>query len=99
MMYKLEILPIAHQDIKENAQWYNKQQKGLGLKFTKAIRNELKLVQKKPYALVNRYKDVHTCTVYKFPYLIHYIIKEEKKKIIVIAVFKYQQSTTNWDNR
>jgi mRNA-degrading endonuclease RelE of RelBE toxin-antitoxin system len=98
-MYNIEILPLAKKDIKENAIWYNKQLKGLGLRFTKAIRNELKFIQKNPFATVNRYRNVHTCTVFKFPFLIHYTIQEEQNKITVIGVFKYQQSPSNWDNR
>lgn len=98
-MYKLEILPIAKEDIKNNARWYNEQQAGVGLRFTQAIRNELKFIRKNPLAIVNRYRNAHTCVVYKFPYMIHYIIEEGTKTIVVIAVFKTQQSPDKWDDR
>jgi hypothetical protein len=36
-MYKSTILPLAKEDIREAALWYNAQQKGLGKKFTSEI--------------------------------------------------------------
>lgn len=99
MIYKVEILPIAQKDISDNAKWYNAQLKGLGLRFTKAIRNEIKFIQKNPRAIVNRYRNTHTCTVDNFPYMIHYIIEEEQKKIVIVGVFKYQQSPDKWEER
>ena len=32
-MHQSIILPLAKQDIKENAKWYNSKQKGLGKRF------------------------------------------------------------------
>lgn len=37
-MYKAVIVPLAKEDIKNTAKWYNKQQKGLGKRFVKEVR-------------------------------------------------------------
>jgi hypothetical protein len=36
-MYSVIMLPLAKQDIKEAALWYNKKQKGLGKRFTLSV--------------------------------------------------------------
>jgi len=36
-MYKTVILPLAKEDIRESAKWYNKQSEGLGKKFTTEV--------------------------------------------------------------
>lgn len=98
-MYKIVILPLAKQDIQENAKWYNEKQKGLGLKFTNAIRSEIKIISKNPKAIINRYRNVHTCVVRTFPYMIHYVIEDNLKKIVIIAVFQTKQSTDRWNRK
>jgi hypothetical protein len=40
-MYKSIILPLAKEDVREAAQWYNKQQKGLGKRFTTEVREKV----------------------------------------------------------
>lgn len=99
MRYKTIILPLAKKDIRDNARWYNEKQKGLGLRFTQAIRDELKFIRQNPLAVVNRYRNVHTCVVHTFPYMIHYIIDDNRKAIVVVAVFQTKQSPSNWDDR
>lgn len=99
MTYKIIILPLAKQDIKESAKWYNEKQKGLGLKFTKAIRHEVKFISRNPLAIVNRYKEIHTCVVDAFPFMIHYFIDESIKSVVVTAVYHTKQSPSIWDER
>ncbi len=98
-MYKVIILPIAKKDIRDNSKWYNEKQKGLGLKFTNAIRSEIKFISKNPLAVVNRYRNLHTCVVNRFPYMIHFFIDESLKTVVITAVFQTKQSPSNWDDR
>jgi hypothetical protein len=48
VIYKVLILPAAQQDIKEAALWYNEMKKGLGLRFSKNVRLNLKYIIKNP---------------------------------------------------
>lgn len=99
-MFKLIILPLAKQDIKEAASWYNEKQKGLGLRFTKSVRSEVKTIQLNPLAFVNRYKETHTAVMSDFPFMIHYIIDDTRKAIVVTAVFHTSLNPdTNWGKR
>ncbi len=47
-MYKPIILPLAKQDIKEAAKWYNDRKPGLGKRFTQHARQKSKVHSTKP---------------------------------------------------
>ena len=82
-MYKTIILPLAKEDIREAAIWYNKQQKGLGKRFTAEIRENVHFIRQNPKASNIRYKNVRTTVLNIFPFMIHYTIDEKDKTIII----------------
>jgi plasmid stabilization system protein ParE len=96
-MYKTIILPLAKADIKEAALWYNKQQPGLGKRFTKAIRTKVADIKSNPLAYSVRYSDVHTAIVDVFPFMIHFII--DNKNILITAVLHTSRNPDNWTDR
>jgi len=98
-MFKVEILPLALEDITSIAIWYNEQQKGLGLRFAKTLRYDTRKIQKNPNAFVKRYKKIHTYVMSDFPFLIHYFIEENQKKIIISAVFHTSLNPEKWNER
>lgn len=49
MAYKIKIDTEANDDIQQAITWYNKQKKGLGSKFLKAINNHFESLKKKPH--------------------------------------------------
>lgn len=98
-MYKAVILPLAKEDIRSAAQWYNKQQKGLGKRFTKEIRKKVAYICRNPENIVTRYRDVKTAIVAVFPYMIHFIVDEDSKTVIISAVFAMAQSPKHWEHR
>jgi plasmid stabilization system protein ParE len=98
-MFKVIILPLAKQDIAKSSNWYNLQKKDLGLKFTKAVRSEVKTICKNPDAFVKRYKNVHTAVMKKFPFLIHYLIQKETEIIVITAVFHTSLNSDKWNER
>lgn len=53
-MYKSIILPFAKKDLKEAATWYNSKQKGLGKRFTKAVREKVKFICENPNSIAIR---------------------------------------------
>ena len=87
MSYKVVISDSAKGDIKNSALWYNKQQTGLGKRFTKSIKDCIKEIQQQPESFQIRYKNNRAGIPYKFPYLIIYYIDYEKRTIKIIAVF------------
>lgn len=66
-MYKSIILPLAKQDIREAALWYNQRNKGLGKKFTAEVREKIRFIRENPPASNVRYDDVRTAVLNIFP--------------------------------
>jgi len=98
-MYKPFILPLAAQDIKDAAKWYNKKQKGLGKKFTQQVRQKVVFIRKNPLAAPIRYDQIRTAVVDIFPFMIHYQVDEIKQLIIISAVFHTSQNPKSWTDR
>lgn len=98
-MYKSIILPLAKEDIREAAKWYNKQQKGLGKRFTAEVREKAHFIRQNPKASNMRYKNVRTAILNVFPFMIHYTIDEKDKTIIVSAVLHTSRNPELWKNR
>ena len=73
-MYRIEILPLAKNDIQQAVSWYNLKQNHLGNRFLRNLRNEVKIIQKSPAAFINRYNQIHTLVMNDFPFMIHYLI-------------------------
>lgn len=98
-MYKVIILPLAKIDIHESALWYNRQQDGLGKKFTQKIRRKILGIKSNPFAYSVRYENVHTAAVDTFPFMIHFVVDEERKTIIVSAILHTSLNPDKWNNR
>lgn len=98
-MYKSIILPLAKEDIREAAIWYNKQQKGLGKRFTAEVHENVHFNRQNPKASNVRYNSLRTAILNVFPFMIHYTIDEKNKAIIVSAVLHTSRNPELWKNR
>lgn len=98
-MYKSIILPLAKEDIREAAKWYNKQQNGLGKRFTAEVRENVHFIRQNPKASNIRYNSVRTAVLNVFPFMIHYTIDEKNKTVIVSAVLHTSRNPELWKNR
>ncbi len=98
-MYCIELLPLAKKDIQQAVSWYNLKQNHLGNRFLRTLRNEVKVIQKNPSAFINRYNEIHTLVMNDFPFMIHYLIENELKKVIIVAVFHTSLNPDNWNRK
>lgn len=98
-MYKSIILPLAKEDIREAALWYNKKSKGLGKRFTSEVREKVRFIKQNPKAFNIRYDNVRTAVLNVFPFMIHYAIDETNITIVVSAVFHTSRNPKIWDKR
>lgn len=98
-MYKSIILPLAKEDIREAAKWYNKQQNGLGKRFTAEVREKVHFIRQNPKASNIRYNSVRTAVLNMFPFMIHFTIDEKSKTIIISAVLHTSRDPELWNNR
>ncbi len=98
-MYKAVILPLAKKDIKNAADWYNSKQKGLGKRFTTEVRKKVKYICRNPQATAVRYDSTRCAILDVFPFMIHYTPEDEKKRVVVSAVFHTSLNPENWNKR
>jgi plasmid stabilization system protein ParE len=98
-MYKAVILPLAKQDIKEAATWYNARQSGLGKRYTTHVRKTVHYICQNPDAVAIRYDSVRTVLIDTFPYMIHFTTDHDKKIITVIAILHTARDPEKWKGR
>ena len=93
---KLILTTEAKIDIKRTAHWYEKKQKDLGRRFTKIVREEIKIISDNPELYRFRYKDVHTAVIAIFPYMIHYRFDSNSNHIIILGIIHTSLSPKKW---
>lgn len=98
-MYRSVILPLAKQDIKEAAIWYNERQPGLGKRFTDYIRKTVHYIRQNPKAIAIRYDNTRTALLDTFPYMIHFSVDDDKKLVIIAAVLNTARDPKMWKER
>jgi len=95
-MYLILILPLAKQDVKEAALWYESKQIGLGKRFTLHVRQKLNVLRKNPLLFVNRYDETRTAVFDVFPFMAHYNVDEHRKLIIISAILHTSRNPDIW---
>jgi len=98
-MYKSIILPLAKEDIREAAKWYNKKSQGLGKRFTSEVREKVRFIKQNPTASNVRYDNVRTAVLDIFPHMVHYIVNEANKTVVVSAVLHTSRDPELWNTR
>lgn len=98
MPYKLKIRPEAHADIQDGIDWYNSRQPGLGRRFHAAVKQEFKLLRKSPLFQI-RYGGVRCLPLKKFPYMVHFIVEEEDRQIVVLGVINTHKDPAKWPGK
>lgn len=77
--------------------WYEEQREGLSFDFELCLDVGLAEISRDPNNFQKRYKEVRVRFIPRFPYGIHYLIKNHE--VIVIAVFQTSRSPKNWKKR
>jgi len=83
-MYDAVILPLAKEDIREAAHWYNDKKRGLGLRFTAQVREQIIFIRKHPGIFAIRYRQIRTAVLNKFPYMIRLFMQLYILHVILI---------------
>lgn len=99
MNYKIKIDPIARLDMIESAIWYNKQQHGLGRRYYNSVQQTIKSIKSNPYKYHLRHKALRMALVNKFPFMVMFLVDENKKQIAVTAVLHTSRNPTIWNER
>ncbi len=97
MSYQLTYRIEAEQDLKEAANWYEKQSNGLGFDFLDEVEKKGNIIETNPYLFEKTYKSLHRAVVERFPFNIFYLV--EGKSIIIVAVIHGSRHPKKWQKR
>ena len=86
----------AKLDVKKAVDWYEEKQKDLGKRFSKIIREEVKIIARNPEIYTHRYRNIRTATVSVFPYLIHYTLDTDNTQVIILGIIHTSLSPKKW---
>ena len=93
MKYTVIVEPRAIKDIQDAIDYYNELKEGLGGDFYKALNNHIHVLEENPFFQVF-YKNYRGLTIKGFPYYqIIFYINENKKLVLIDAVFHSSQNT------
>jgi plasmid stabilization system protein ParE len=85
MVFKIVLTHKAQIDILEGIEWYNKHSADLGKRFYQTIQKEYKNLRQNPYFQV-RYEDIRCLPLKKYPYMIHFVVEEEREQVVVLGI-------------
>lgn len=97
MAYRIQILETADNDIAEAIELYEGIRNGLSMDFELCLEEGYADILNTPLGYQIRYRDVRIKFIRRFPYGIHYRIKEDM--ITVISVFRQAKDPKNWYKR
>lgn len=90
MEFEIRFESNALYDIEEAIEYYESQQKGLGVRFKNSLELSISYIEKIPKAFSFYKNKVRKIPLEKFPYMIFYKIYTDK--VIIIAVFNTYQN-------
>ena len=97
MIYRIQFTKDALLDIEDIVVWYEEQREGLSYDFELCLEAGINEISRIPSAFQKRYKHVKIRFISRFPYGIHYLMKENE--IIIIGIFHTSRSPKNWSKR
>ena len=89
--YRIVFSSAALQDIKEAADWYNTQQKGLGKRFREEVKAVIAAILQNPFFASVKYETIRTAACKVFPYSVHYEVDKTEELIRIISVFHFSR--------
>lgn len=82
--YNLQINPQAFDDVQKGIDYYNQQQKGLGIKFHISAKSTFSIIRKSPGFQI-RYDNIRCYKVKRFPYMIHFSVNDNTINIHAVV--------------
>ena len=86
MAYTIKLLPIVQTDLGKAKKWYSEKSETLAEEFKTEVNKEIDYIRGYPEHYQRKYKELRQSLVFRFPYVIFYLVEEEQKRIIVFGV-------------
>ncbi len=90
----------AIDELQQAIDYYNLQRTSLGIEFMLEFEAQIERISINPFTRAVRYLNVRFALLERFPYAIHYIVKEDTATIIVqTALSTFKDPDTHWKER
>lgn len=89
--FKIQLTPSANMDLQEAYDYYEGLSLGLGERFISCVEERLEHLSITPFAGPVRYEDVRCTMVSKFPFMLHYLVNDDRRMIIILRIFHTSQ--------
>ena len=99
MSYTFVNRPAVKDDIIAAVDYYKNISPQLAHQFLTRIREAREYIGKYPLGFEVKYKNVRTLLLKQFPYHIHYLVEEESKQIIILAVIHSYKNPEDFSTR
>jgi len=96
-MQKLEINPLAEQELEHAVDFYNSRSPGLGNDFLDEFQKALSLISLFPLAWPEQTKQTRRILLHRFPFAVFYRIGEDS--IQIIAIVHQNRNPDYWKDR
>jgi len=92
VIYEVSFTDGALVDLRAAQAWYENKVTGLGARFTESVLRQAKSLENMPDKYRLAAKDIHVCSVPKFPFELYY--KIEERRVVVLVVHAVRQDPT-----
>jgi plasmid stabilization system protein ParE len=99
MSYAFVNRPLVRTDIISVTDHYKKINPELARQFLFRLREAKAYIARSPDGFQIKYKEVRTLLLKQFPYHIHYLIDENKKVIVILAVIHAYKNQMDYSQR
>ena len=96
-MYQLHIRVLAREDIQQIVDYYDRIRSHIADTFLENLYAEFDVIVENPNLFQRKYRNTRVRYLKKFPYGIHYIIREET--IEILAVIHTRRNPKVWESR
>ena len=99
MSYVFVNMSAVKTDILEALDYYKKISPELAKQFLFRLREAKVYIAKSPVGFQIKYKEVRTLLLKQFPYHIHYLIDDDKKQIVILAIIHAYKNPKDYSTR
>lgn len=99
MSYTFVNRPAVEDDIKAAVAFYKTISPALAREFINRLREAREYISKFPLGFEVKYNNVRTLLLKQFPYHIHYLVDDETKQIVILAVIHSYKNPEDYTAR
>ena len=99
MKFKAVYIPLAKQDLRKAVNYYKDISPKLAKDFIFRITESKNFITHNPFGNDVMFGEIRMHNIRQFPYHIHYIILEEKKQILILAIEFSKRNNLDFSHR